>query len=86
MRVLICDDDPIILNNLKSCVKKFFSAKRMENVEIVGFTDGKSIIEDTGNKDIVFLDIEMPGMDGIYAGKKIKESCTDALIFVVTSF
>lgn len=86
MRVLICDDDPIVLETLTSYIKKFFFLKKIMDVEIVGYSNGKSIIDDSGKKDIVFLDIEMPGMNGIYAGKKIKEVCTDALIFVVTSF
>ena len=41
---------------------------------------------DKGSKDIVFLDIEMPGMNGIYVGNELKSQNRNIIIFVVTSY
>ena len=40
---------------------------------------------DQEEKDIVFLDIEMPGMNGIYVGNELKKANKNVLIFVITS-
>ena len=39
-----------------------------------------------GEKDIVFLDIEMPGMNGIYVGNELKKVNRNVIVFVVTSY
>ncbi|MCQ5300311.1 response regulator, partial [Blautia wexlerae] len=38
------------------------------------------------SKDIVFLDIEMRGMYGIYVGNELKSEIRNVIIFVVTSY
>ena len=43
-------------------------------------------MSDTTPNDIVFLDIEMPGVDGIYVGNKLKEANPKTIILIVTSF
>ena len=50
------------------------------------FSDGESLLADEGDKDIVFLDIEMPGMNGICVGNELKKKNSNIIIFVVTSY
>lgn len=86
MRILICDDDNLIIEQLKECIFEFFDNSHLKYPEIACFSDGNSLLADTGNKDIIFLDIEMPGMNGIYAGNEIKKINKNSIIFVVTSY
>jgi two-component system LytT family response regulator len=64
IRTIIIDDEPSALNVLSLLLKK----KCKEDVEIVGTTNsphaGKMLIEQQ-HPDLVFLDIEMPGMTGV---------------------
>lgn len=64
IRTIIIDDEPSALNVLSLMLKK----KCKEDVEIVGTTNsplaGKMLIEQQ-QPDLVFLDIEMPGMTGV---------------------
>lgn len=53
---------------------------------IISYSCGEDLLSDTGNKDIVFLDIEMPGMNGIYVGNELKKSNPAVIIFIVTSY
>lgn len=86
MRILICDDDTLILEQLKKLIKIYFDANHLKCPEIVSFTDGEALLADTGKKDMVFLDIEMPGMNGIYVGNELKKENKNVIIFVVTSY
>lgn len=52
----------------------------------ISFTCEESLLADPEEKDIVFPDIEMPGMNGIYVGNKLKKANKNVLIFVVTSY
>ena len=85
MRILICDDDELIIEQLKKYILLFFEANHSKCPELLSFTSGEDLLNDNGEKDIVFLDIEMPGMNGIYVGNELKKSNKNVLIFVVTS-
>lgn len=86
MRILICDDDALVLEQLKKNIKLFFEKTLVKCPEIVCFSDGESLLADKGDKDILFLDIEMPGINGIYVGNELKKANDRIIIFVVTSY
>lgn len=50
------------------------------------FTSGEALLNNKEEKDIVFLDVEMPGLNGIYVGNTLRERYPNILIFIVTSF
>lgn len=86
MRILICDDDSIIIEQLKQLIRSYFEASHLKCPEILCYSDGTSLLADQGTKDIVFLDIEMPGMNGIYIGNELARRNHQTIIFVVTSY
>lgn len=85
MKILICDDDSSITQSLSQIIKTYFNKKKVNNLDIVTFNDGDSLLSDKSQKDIIFLDIEMPGFDGIYVGNELKKQNESAIIFIVTS-
>ncbi len=86
MRILICDDDVLIIEQLQKYIESYFKKNHLKCPELLSFTGGEALLADTGKKDIVFLDIEMPGMNGIYVGNELKKSNKNVIIFVVTSY
>lgn len=86
MRIIICDDESAICEDIRSLLDSYFQKRKVKGVEIVCFHDGADLIHDEGTKDIVFLDIEMPGMNGIFAGRLLRENGEKAIIIVVTSY
>ena len=86
MRILICDDDPLAIEQIHKNLKSFFTYKHIKCPEVISYSCGEDLLNDTGNKDIVFLDIEMPGMNGIYVGNELKKSNPAVIIFIVTSY
>ena len=86
MRILVCDDDALMVEQIKKCIKNYFERNHLKCPEVICFFDGESLLADTGDKDILFLDIEMPGMNGIYVGNELKKANSQIIIFVVTSY
>ena len=86
MRILICDDDTLILEHIYKLLKHYFESAHLKMPEIISYSNGESLLMDKGSKDIVFLDIEMPGMNGIYVGNELKSQNRNVIIFVVTSY
>lgn len=81
--VLIVDDHPIFRNGLKTILE---SAKE---ISVIGEAeDGESALEFIKNRepDVIILDVEMPGMNGIEVAKKIKANFEDIKIILLTMY
>ena len=68
-RILICDDDPVILRLLQVNLE-------LEGYEVLMANDGEAALElaNVENPDLVILDIMMPKLDGYQTCAKLKES------------
>lgn len=84
MRIAICDDEEIYRVELKTLLDKL-----LINVDynIDTFDDGNRLSESFMNLpyDLVFLDIEMPAVDGITLAKKIRAVSEKVFIVFLTS-
>ena len=86
MRILICDDDLLIHEQLNKYIQCFFRNNSLKCPEVTSFDSGEALLADKGQKDIVFLDIEMPGVSGIFTGKELKKQNPNVIVFIVTSY
>lgn len=86
MRILICDDDQNITQLLQKYIIEFFKQAKLKIPEIQSYNSGEKLLTDSMAKDIVFLDVEMPGLNGIYVGKNLKEKNPNTIIFIITSY
>ncbi len=84
MKLLIADDEYLVIDSLKYIVERF-----VENVEVVGTAkSGREAIEKAMElkPEIVFMDIHMPGIDGIEAIKQIKAINSDTIFVIITAY
>ncbi len=86
MRILICDDDLRIIEQLQKYIIDYFKQKKLKIPEICTYYNGEEILRDSNEKDIVFLDVEMPGLSGIYVGDQLKKKNRNTIIIIITSF
>lgn len=86
MRIIFCDDDPVILAQLLKYVKEYFSKLGANQPEYAVYKSGDILIQKETRADIAFLDVEMPGVSGIHAGVKLKERNPRIKIFIVTAY
>ena len=86
MRILICDDDALVVTQIREFIGEWFEKRGVKCPELVCFSDGASLLTDQGDKDLVFLDVEMPGMDGIYVGNELKKENDKIIIIIITSY
>lgn len=83
-RILIADDEGIMLQSLQEIITKEFG----NSVEIATAKNGRSAIEqaESFHPDIVFMDIQMPGINGIQAIREIRTFNSSALFYVISAY
>ena len=86
MRILICDDDTLIIEQLKKYIESYFESNHLKCPELVSFTSGEALLTDKGEKDIVFLDIEMPIMNGLECAREILQMDLPLKIVFATGY
>lgn len=86
MNIGICDDDKTFRQFLSLQLKTYFEEKGKKSINFYEFDSGESLLKNELILDLLFLDVEMNQIDGIYTGKKIKEYSPHTVIFITTSF
>ena len=86
MRILFCDDDIRILDQLQKYVREFFEDIGGTLPEFAAYSSGDELLANEERADIAFLDVEMPGVSGINVGADLIEKNPRILIFIVTSY
>lgn len=87
LQVGLCDDEPVLLDTLEEKVRRCFS-ENLIFAEIQAFTGGQNLLyeaEDGKRFDLLLLDIEMPGMDGLELASRLRQLLPDALLIFITS-
>lgn len=85
MRILICDDEPEYLENLKIHVTEYMNRRGIEHT-LECFQDPMPILECEKSYDLAFLDIQMPQLDGITLAKELKQRNSRLALFFVTNY
>ncbi len=80
MKLAICDDEKRIRDIIAESVKEV-----SEKIEIDFYADAKGILSASFDSDILFLDIQMPGIDGMGAAKMLRSSGKKTVIVFVTA-
>lgn len=86
MKIAICDDEDVFRQTIIEYLQPYIE----KNPEITEceFCCGDDLVaayEQGNTYDILFLDIEMPGISGVEAGKRIREMDHTALFIFITS-
>lgn len=85
MDVAIVEDDKNARYNLKQILQKFASEKN-EKIMIHEFENAITFLTDYhADYDIVFMDIEMPMMNGMDASKKLREKDKKVILYFITN-
>ena len=82
IRIAVCDDQEIVCEN----VRKMILHEEEDRYEVDLFRSGKELLEAGRKYDILFLDIDMPGMDGIMTAKEIRKTDKQVEIIYITNY
>lgn len=82
-KTLIVEDSPLFRKLLKETLHS-----RFPSMEIIEAEDGKEAMQKIGVQppDLVFMDIKLPGENGLDLTWKIKAKYPDVIVIILTSY
>ena len=83
IKIAVCDDDRIMLDHLAEKIGEYYAG----GCEIRKYENGEGLLSDIRKQifDVLFLDIDMPGMDGMQLAEKIRDGNGHVKIIFVTN-
>ncbi len=81
IRVLLADDHALVRQGIRSLLEK------LDDIEVVGeVSDGRQALElsKTTHPDIAFMDITMPGLNGLEAVTRMKKECPSTRVVMLS--
>ena len=83
-RILIADDEGIMVESLKRIIEQNFS----DTCEVTAVRSCRAAIEQAElvHPDIVFMDIQMPGINGLDAMREIRKFNSASLFYVISAY
>lgn len=87
-RIAITDDNPADIKYIHSVLERWADARSL-SVHIDSYPSAEAFLfqyEENPACDIILLDIEMPGMDGVTMAKRLREKNSTAVIVFITGY
>ena len=79
-KIAVCDDEQIFIDDVVAKLKE-----QSEQCEISEYTSGEELLDSSLDFNIIFLDIEMTGINGINTAFSLRERKYDGMIIFLTS-
>lgn len=86
MNILICDDDKLYVDMIRKYVDEFFADHKITDYKVYEYNSGDEVAKNNEKIDIAFLDVEMDGINGIEAGKCLRNNNKNIVLFIITSY
>ena len=83
IRVGICDDEHYMSDTIRAMVSDFFRNKNIEII-ILQFLSGEELLKYDKQIDILFLDIQMKGIDGMETARKLRRRKFKGYLIFIT--
>lgn len=83
-RIMLADDEGIVLDSLQMIIRKHFP----DQCQVETAKTGRDVIElaESFRPDIAFMDIQMPGINGIEAIREIQKSNPSVVFIIVSAY
>lgn len=88
MVIAICDDEQLFRENLKNILIEYKRERRL-HIDIVEFNNGNDLLEYQSHLDVIFLDYQMPEINGLDVAKKLRlqhNMCAIIFVTIYTDF
>lgn len=84
MRIVICDDDRKMQEILQGKIERLCREAKI-SYEIICCSSGEETLEMEKAPDLLFLDIQMPGRDGMDVAQELRRRRRDTILIFVTA-
>ena len=81
MKIAVCDDEKSMLEQMEENLKEFETL-----FQIDCYTSGEALLDSGIYYDLIFLDIDMPGLGGIETARQLRQYDKKVKIVYVTSY
>ncbi|WP_295219770.1 LytTR family DNA-binding domain-containing protein [Ruminococcus sp.] len=85
IQIAIVDDEINQIQLIQRIVENFFREKEIQ-ISVNMFRSGELLLSESISYDLIFLDIQMGGMDGIETAQRLRVNNKKAVLFYVTSY
>ena len=85
MRIAVCDDDKVFLDEIKNAVFAHLNMRGLTPV-IDEYTCGEDLLNSAENYDIIFLDYRLEGINGLETARILRRNNINCVIIFLTSF
>lgn len=82
IRIAVCDDDEKDRRQLLALLEQYPAARLLTEE----YSDGEALLASGKRYDILLLDIDMEGMDGIETARRIREADKEVRLIYVTNY
>lgn len=82
IRIAVCDDESRVLNRTKEMLLEY----QKEELQIELFLSGEELLASKEHYDIILLDIDMGGMNGIETARQIRNRDKTVTLIYVTNY
>lgn len=85
LKISICDDEKVAIESFCDFLKDYAASKQMR-IQVSTYYSGKTLLASRKVFDVIFIDIDMVGMNGLDTAKEIRKNDTSVKIVYVTNY